>query len=129
MMLKGKIVYIAGPMTGVDKYWEAFERAEEDLIALGCIPLNPAKNPAGLTKAQYMRIDLGMVDSADAVLLLPGWTSSEGAKLEHQYCRYIEKPIVELKDRNLESILSGDKFPREVTFAWLKHDLEEVFSA
>jgi nucleoside 2-deoxyribosyltransferase len=123
-MLKKKIIYIAGPMTGVDKYWEAFERAEDDLIALGCIPLSPAKNPAGLTKEQYMRIDFGMIDCADAVLFLPGSDRSEGAKLEYHYCEYIEKPIVYLKERGG---IFGDTLPHDVQFAWLKHDLEEVF--
>jgi len=123
-MLKKKIIYIAGPMTGVDKYWEAFERAEDDLIALGCIPLSPAKNPIGLTNAQYMRIDFGMIDCADAVLFLPGSHVSEGAKLERHYCEYIEKPIVCLREH---AGIFDEKLPREVTFAWLKHDLEEVF--
>jgi len=121
-----KIIYIAGPMTGVEKYWEAFERAEDDLIAFGYIPLNPAKNPAGLTNAQYMRIDIGMIDVADAVLFLPGCENSEGAKLEHHFCEYIAKPIVYVRERDWAT---GEKYPREVTFAWLKNDLEEVFKS
>lgn len=128
-MLKNKIIYIAGPMTGVDKYWEAFERAEDDLIALGCIPLSPAKNPNGLTNAQYMRINFGMIDCADAVLFLSGHEHSEGAKLEFQYCKYIEKPIVCLKEHDFMHLIHDKKYPREVTFAWLKNDLEEVFKS
>jgi nucleoside 2-deoxyribosyltransferase len=122
-MAQKKAVYIAGPMTGVDRYWETFERIEDDLIALGYAPLSPAKNPAGLTKAQYMRIDFGMIDSADAVVFLPNWSKSEGAHLEYEYCRYIDKPRVTLKDHDG---LAGTDFPHEIVFAWLKHDLEEV---
>lgn len=100
--MKKKVVYISGPITGVEKYWEAFEKAEDDLIAAGFIPLSPAHLPAGLSKSQYMRIDLAMIDSADAVYQLPGWTCSNGAFLEGSYCGYTDKPtagrIVELKE-------------------------------
>lgn len=100
--MKKKVVYISGPITGVEKYWEAFEKAEDDLIAAGFIPLSPAHLPEGLSKAQYMRIDLAMLDSADAMYQLRGWTQSSGAFLESDYCDYTDKPaagsIEELKE-------------------------------
>lgn len=86
-------VYIAGPITGVEKYWEPFEKAEEELTAAGFIALTPTRLPLGLDNAAYMRIDLAMIDVADVVLFLPGWTSSPGAVVEHAYCAYIGKPI------------------------------------
>ena len=88
-----KKVYIAGPITGVEKYWEPFEKAEDKLTAAGFIALTPTRLPLGLDNAAYMRIDLAMIDAADAVLFLPGWTSSHGAVVEHAYCAYIRKPI------------------------------------
>ena len=89
-----KTVYIAGPITGVKNYWEAFEKAEDELVAIECIPLTPTRLPQGMTKAQYMRICFAMIDSADAVYFLPGWVDSEGARLEQKYCDYIGKPHV-----------------------------------
>ena len=46
-----------------------------------------------MTNAQAMRICLSMIDEADAVLFLPGWTNSKGAWLEHTYCDYIGKTV------------------------------------
>lgn len=87
------IVYLSGPITGVPNYWEAFEKVEDQLTSLGWVVLSPAKNPQGLTLAQYMRIDFAMIDVADVVLFLPGSDESKGAVLEHHYCDYTGKPV------------------------------------
>lgn len=97
-----KVVYISGPITGVPRYWEAFELAMDSLTAAGFIPLNPAMLPNGMTEEQYMRIDIAMIDAADAVLFLDGWEKSRGAWIECSYCMYTRKPyatsIDELKE-------------------------------
>jgi nucleoside 2-deoxyribosyltransferase len=119
-----KVVYIAGPITGVERYWEAFEHAEDILLGLGYIPLSPAHLPNGMTNAQYARMCLAQIDSADVVLLLPNYTESFGARLEREYCCYIDKPCIAMKQTDL----FGETIPTEVAIAWIKHDLEEVLS-
>ncbi len=122
-MEQKKVIYIAGPITGKRNYWEDFERAEDMLTGLGYIALTPSRLPKDLPDASAMHICFGMINAADAVLLLPDWTESRGANLEAAYCSYIKKPTVSLKVRNLETFSEN---PPDIVLAWLKHDLEEV---
>ena len=84
-------VYIAGKITGNENYKAEFAEAEEKLRELGHIPLNPAVLPEGLEKADYMRICLAMLDSADAIAPLLSWTRSDGAAIEMSLARYTDK--------------------------------------
>nr|DAL51615.1 MAG TPA_asm: protein of unknown function (DUF4406) [Caudoviricetes sp.] len=45
-------------------------------------------------KADYMRICLAMLDSADAIGLLHGWGNSPGARIEHDLARYNGKQVI-----------------------------------
>jgi hypothetical protein len=87
-----KVVFISGPITGVDRYWEPFEKAEDELTAQGFIALSPSRLPQGMTNDQYTRICQAMIDSADAVLFLPGYERSAGAMVEFYRTRYVGKP-------------------------------------
>lgn len=85
-----KIIYIAGPMTGLPEFnYPAFNRAASQLRALGHTVLNPVDveklNPVETPQAWdwYMRHAIRMVVAADAIALLPGWEASRGAQLEH----------------------------------------------
>ena len=53
-----KVIYIAGPITGVPRYWEAFETAEDELTAAGYLPLSPAHMPDGMENGKAMRLSL-----------------------------------------------------------------------
>lgn len=88
-----KVVYIAGPITAVPDYKRTFNKAANDLLVAGYIPLKPSCLPEGMTSAQYRRICFAMIDNADAVLFLPDWQYSAGAAVEHAYCEYIGKHI------------------------------------
>lgn len=89
-------IYIAGKITGDPGYLDKFRGEAKKLEALGHIVLNPAELPEGMSKAEYMRICLAMIDCADTVFLLPGWQGSPGARLEQAYCSYIGKPSDEI---------------------------------
>ena len=76
--------YIAGPMTGYDNFnREGFNDAANYLSMKGYIVLSPAILPDGLTQAEYMQIDLTMLQCCDAIFMLTGWKDSTGAKAEH----------------------------------------------
>lgn len=92
-MKRQPIVYLAGPISEVENYWEPFEEADDILHSLGVVVLNPARLPQGMERADYMRLCLQMIDTADVVLLLEGWDRSDGATLERDFCRYIGKPV------------------------------------
>ena len=59
-MKKKEVVYIAGPVTGVPNYWEAFEKAEDELTAEGFIVLSPTRLPHNLDNGKAMKICLAM---------------------------------------------------------------------
>ncbi|HCR0223088.1 TPA: DUF4406 domain-containing protein [Klebsiella aerogenes] len=78
------IVYIAGPMTNLPQFnHPAFFTAAERLSAAGDIPLNPAVLPNGLSQADYMSICMAMLQRAEAIYLLDGWKTSDGAVAEY----------------------------------------------
>ena len=88
-----KVVYIAGPITGVTDYWKPFEAAEDELTARGFVVLTPTRLPWNLDNDKAMKICLAMMEQADMVYFLPGWHMSIGANLEMYYCKYVGKPF------------------------------------
>ena len=97
----GKIkIYIAGKISGDNKYKQKFKKTKEKYEKEGHIVLNPACLPEGMKKSDYMRICFAMIDSADMVIFLPDYTDSKGAQVELCYCKYIEKSIDFIGDNN-----------------------------
>jgi nucleoside 2-deoxyribosyltransferase len=92
-----KRVYIAGPMTGYPEHnFPAFDAAKEQLATEGVIVVSPAD----ITRAHvtdgissdgtitpeaysfYVRLDILMLLECDEVVLLEGWFTSRGSRLE-----------------------------------------------
>lgn len=101
----GATVYVAGPMTGLPDYNRAaFNRAAARVLArYKWVALNPARHPDGLEYEEYMRRGLRDVAAADAILLLPGWENSPGAKRELAAALALGKKIlVEREESGVE---------------------------
>lgn len=90
-----KVIYIAGPMTGLPNYnREAFFKKAMGLRHEGYTVLTPSMLPAGLSDASYMDICLAMVRSAEAIYMLSGWDSSAGAVAEHALASKLALTII-----------------------------------
>jgi len=82
-------VYLAGPIRGVPDCKERFAEMRRFYEQCGCAVLDPSLLPKGMEQADYMRICIAMLQSADFVQMLPGWEESEGATLEKAYAAMI----------------------------------------
>ncbi|MFA5658653.1 MAG: DUF4406 domain-containing protein [Oscillospiraceae bacterium] len=80
-----EIVFICGPITGVEDYREKFNSAQERLESMGYIVLNPALLPEGMPHDYYMPITCAMIDASKKVFLLPGFSNSIGCAKEIDY--------------------------------------------
>ena len=86
-------IYIAGPITGVENYKEAFSKAEEHLLSIGHSVMNPAVLPNGFEHYEYMIVCYSMIDVCDCVYFLENWERSKGACLEFEYAKSTGKSV------------------------------------
>jgi hypothetical protein len=90
-------LYLSGPMSNLpDENFPAFNEASAKLRAAGFTVVNPAElkvDVTGLTGRarwqKFLKADLKALVDCDAIVMLPGWESSEGAELE----RYVAKKL------------------------------------
>lgn len=75
-------LYLAGKITGDQNYKTKFGSVAGELRKQGYSVMNPAMLPDGFDYDDYMHVCKAMIERCDAVVLLPDWKDSNGAKME-----------------------------------------------
>lgn len=82
---RGLRLYISGQITGDKDFREKFAKAEKVAKWYGFKPVNPCKRePDGKPWVWYMKRDIKKLLKCDAILMLPDWCGSRGARLERR---------------------------------------------
>lgn len=91
------IVYLSGPVSGdLDGHQQEFSLARRLVRKAGYIPVDSSFLPLGLMESDYMRISISILEAADMVVALKGWTHSQGAQIEWAYAQRIGRPCMTL---------------------------------
>ena len=86
--------YVSGPMSGLpESNYPAFNHAAARLRAMGYSVENPAECYWQPTWLAYMRIAVAKLARCDAIVMLPGWEASRGAKVEHALAVLHDLPV------------------------------------
>lgn len=75
-------LYLAGPISNYPSHRAAFDRAKALVSLAGHAPVSPLDLFTGTDWTRAMATDLPALLRADAIVLLPGWPRSKGARLE-----------------------------------------------
>ena len=84
-MKRKTVIYLVGASTNVERPFESFEAMEEKLTGLGYVVLSPLRLPRGLTALQTLLICSEMIEQADAVVEMPGWSLCAAACYDYGY--------------------------------------------
>lgn len=132
-------VYIAGPMRGIPDYnFPSFFEAEEEWKKAGYNVINPARidkdfdepndvETNGYQAYKYARRDIAAIFYyCDAVVALPGWERSKGARAEVALARWLglkvfSRDMVEMHDNDVDLPLGEYKYVQQGN-AWVKYE-------
>lgn len=93
------VVYLAGPMTGIENFnYPAFEAAAKRWRASGYTVFAPNENFDGSlteTYSDYIRAALEMLVQCNAVAFLPNWEKSRGARLEAHIAQLMDYVLLD----------------------------------
>lgn len=96
------VVYLAGPMSKYkddpdDPYgFQRFHRAARRLRELGVVVMSPAETGGQvriMPRRWYFAFDYNVIGQCDAVVVLPNWRESTGAKSEVIYATEMGIPV------------------------------------
>lgn len=102
-IIKGKKVYLSGPITGKKNYKGLFLFVEELVKLCNAFRIfNPASQiPDSLDHEQAMKRCVAALAEYEAIVMLPGWHTSKGARLEHDIALACGINIIDLTDYRL----------------------------
>lgn len=89
-------IYIAGKISGDKNYKKKFKKAERALKKKGHSVMNPAwlVEYKAFSWIDYMIVSEAMQRRCEAVLFLPDWKQSDGARIEHNRAKTAEQKIL-----------------------------------
>ncbi|WP_237699880.1 DUF4406 domain-containing protein [Alicyclobacillus acidocaldarius] len=100
--------YLAGPMSGYPDFNRpAFHEAAARLRAQGLVVVNPAEisGDEDWEWDDWMRAALHCLLGCHAVVFLPDWESSRGARLEREIAEALGMPMFEYHNGEIEPLV------------------------
>ena len=84
-------------MTGIPEFnFPAFNAKADELRAVGLRVINPAEHdmPEDTPWGVYLRKDIRILMDCDSIYMLPGWSKSKGARLEHHIACELSMAVI-----------------------------------